>query len=158
MAPLIGYHNTSDLPIKMGQMVTIPKGTKVKSTHPHRKDYVTKRKMTIKVNHLGSGESWSIGNLYRKEGQPDDFRLTGVNDRDLHYLAECLGLPHSNKAEDDAALATLIDIAKQNLKPSNDTGTAFNAFVPVHNPCVTWAGTGGYWCDVDINDILPKAV
>lgn len=23
----------------------------------------------------------------------------------------------------------------------------------VRNPSVTWAGTGGYWCDVDINEI-----
>ena len=35
------------------------------------------------------------------------------------------------------------------------SGTELNG-QPHTNPQVVWAGTSGYWCEVDINDILDK--
>lgn len=29
-----------------------------------------------------------------------------------------------------------------------------NASVPVKNPTVSWAGSGGYWCEADVNDVV----
>lgn len=79
-----GYCKT--LPIKQGDTITIPKGIAVHSTHPHRKNYATKRAMKVVVNHI---------------------------------------------------------------LPGSDAYGEYEAT----NPKIVWAGTGGYWCEVDINDL-----
>lgn len=43
----IGYHEDGDLPIKKGDMVTILKGTTIRSTHPQMRTKVAGR--TYKV-------------------------------------------------------------------------------------------------------------
>jgi len=80
-----GYFPKEELPIKPGDKVIIPMGIKIKSLHPKKKEYVSRRKQTIEVNHILSGVT--TGNL------------------------------------------------------------------PKSNPKVCWAGSGGYWCEVDINDL-----
>lgn len=86
----VGYHPTDTLPIQPGHKVVIPAGVVVKSTNPSKREYITIRKQTIKVNHTICG---SIALPWDKDGQ-------------------------------------------------------------TFNPTVNWAGTGGYWCWVDINDVL----
>jgi hypothetical protein len=86
----VGYSDTSALPVKKGQRVTIKKGVRVYSrTHPKRKAYVSARHYKVRVHAI----------------------LQGYKD-------------------DDGVL------------------------VP---PRILWPGAGGYWCEVDLNDI-PEAV
>lgn len=90
----IGFYYEDELPLKDGDKVVIPKGVKVRSFNPSKKDYVTKQKTTV-VARIGNGSA-----------DPKDGDST-------HVLMHALS-----------------------------------------NPTVTWAGSGGYWCSVDLNDIL----
>lgn len=83
---LIGYQE--NLPIKDGDIVIVPKGTKVKSTHPKIREYVTQKNIKVLVNHTLPGQS--------------------IGDN------------------------------------------------PIKNPSIRWAGTGGYWCEVDVNDVVKE--
>ncbi len=101
-----GYHEERDLPVKRGDLVTIPKGTRIRTTMPakDKAGYQTKiagRTYQVKVNHI----------------------LNGVT------LTEEFARSHGVTAG------------------------------PTRNPSVRWPGSGGYWFEVDINDIpeaLPK--
>jgi len=85
-----GYNNPKDLPVQPGDMVTIPKGTVVRMTAPHKRKRVAKKTYQIKVDHI---------------------------------------LPGSN------------------------TCLVGGKFSKSSNPTVRWLGIGGYWQEVDINDI-----
>jgi hypothetical protein len=54
----IGYCEEENLPIKSGDTVIIPKGIKVKTMNPSKKEYITKRTMKIKVHHTLPGSTW----------------------------------------------------------------------------------------------------
>ncbi len=85
--PYIGFHKAETLPIKNGQVVTIPKGTPVKQVgKPIRP---AGRTYKVTVDHLLCG-----------------------------FVDEQRGI--------------------------------------VRNPMVRWAGSGGYWCEADIN-LIPEA-
>lgn len=77
-----GYVPETELPIRPGHRVLIPKGVKIRSTHPQRGTYISGRNMTVTIHHILPGTS--------------------------HYS----------------------------------------------NPKVVWAGSSGYWCEVDINDVI----
>ena len=83
---LLGYQK--NLPINQGDMVFIPKGIKVKSTNPKKREYITKKTIKIKVAQT----------------------LPGITIGDN----------------------------------------------PIKNPSIRWAGTGGYWCEADINDVIKE--
>lgn len=86
-----GYHPESELPIKRGDKVRVPKGTFIRTTHPQRENGPSKRTQTVTINHILNGTDEHKG--YHGEWQ---YRT---------------------------------------------------------NPSVVWAGTGGYWCEADINDV-----
>lgn len=87
--PYIGY--CENLPIKPGDVITIPRGIRVKTMRPGVNSYITKRSFKTKVYFVTNGFS------------------------------------------------------------ENMMG------IPPRNPMVEWAGSGGYWCEADINDILREA-
>lgn len=91
----LGYHATEDLPIRPGQIVTIPKGAMVRCMNG-----VTKpagRTYKVRVHHIMNGTNLYIeGSGFREEVRQ------------------------------------------------------------ITTPTVVWPGTGGYWTEVDINDI-PEA-
>lgn len=82
------------LPVADGDVVTILKGTRIKTTHPSKKEKVANRTYKVKVHHVLPGMDAHLS--YRKET------------------------------------------------------------VSAVNPSVRWAGEGGYWHEVDINDV-PEA-
>jgi hypothetical protein len=88
-----GYWHLEDLPVRPGDMVTIPKGTTIRTMAPGKRKRVAKRTYRVKVDHV---------------------------------------LPGSNA----------IIMGGKFIRPCN--------------PSVCWPGTGGYWNEVDINDI-PEA-
>lgn len=51
----IGYWEDDKLPIKQGDIVKIPKGTFIHTTHPRKENGPIKRTITVKVNHLLPG-------------------------------------------------------------------------------------------------------
>lgn len=153
----IGYHETKSLPIKRGQTVTIPKGTKVKSFNPSRREYVLTRAQTVTVNHLMNGQTYTAASVIVKDGVETSFRWS-VSDRDIHSMMEILDIPNETPAEKAAALAALEAKAREHLvlRYERDGHQVFDAIIHTSNPTIVWPGTGGYWCEVDINDVLPK--
>lgn len=89
----VGCYDDDELPIKPGDMVTIKKGTLVRSLHHGNKP--AGRTYKVKVDHILNGTTT------RRNHRGEEFICT--------------------------------------------------------NPSIRWAGTGGYWSTVDINDI-PEAV
>ncbi len=106
MGKYIGYHEDNELPIKRGDVVTIPKGTTVRTMHPSRKLYVTKRSQKVTVDHILNG----------------------------------IGLPEGHPRCDEF------------YRAFHDHETS--ATRQIRNPSIRWPGTGGYWCEADINDVL----
>src|SRR5579859_4377703 len=135
MTKFIGFYDTSALPIKQGDMIVIPAGTTVKSMHPSkdRKRYVTKRRHTVKVHHLMNGMSIAV----HMRTEPD-----------RRYHPEFA----NTYAEFDALRAMMRDLTGDDLALAMDWYQ--NMRIVISNPTVCWSGTGGYWCEVDINDLL----
>ena len=147
----VGYHEHSKLPFKVGDVVLLPKGTPVKSTNPARGSYVTNKEQRVRVAAVGSGQSFPVGTVTHCTGLPVNFRWS-VSGNDLPHLASVLGLPYETPPEQSAAHREIERVARQNLKPVGN-GIRFIAEVPTLNPTVRWAGTGGYWCEADINHV-----
>jgi hypothetical protein len=94
-----GYHPVESLPIKRGDRVTIPKGTKIHTTRPKLKEREKVAGCTyhVTVDHVMPGSA--------------------------PYT------PYHGRPEDT---------------------------LPAKNPSIRWAGKGGYWEEVDLNDV-PEA-
>ena len=117
MDRMVGYR--SSLPVKAGDVVTIPRGTVAKTMHPNRNQYVTARAQKVRVNHTMPGQSYAFSMIGEREAR--DFGL------DMDQLRKM-------RAEDHKLFR--------------------DSYHHVSNPAVCWAGTGGYWCEVDINDVI----
>lgn len=89
-----------------------------------RGTYVTKRAQTVAIHHFLPGQSIS--------------NHLALNDKDYYYPLKAKGFDFS---------------ALEKLREENHL-EYYEGRVATQNPTVVWAGTGGYWCDVDINDIL----
>jgi hypothetical protein len=136
--PLIGYHDA--LPVKQGDEIVIPAGTVVRSCNPSKSAYVTKRKQTVKVHHTMPGMSVHPRLYQRAEVVAMcKGREAEVNQHyfDWHFL----GLQTEDEEQDPQVRLNL-------LREYHDYR------IPVSNPTVCWPGTGGYWCEVDINDVV----
>lgn len=119
-----GYHEDSKLPFRQGQEVVIPAGIEVKSTNPSKRHYTTSRQQTVTINHFLPGRSVS-----NHMALGDKHIARELTERGFNWEA-LLALRESNHAD------------------------YYNGRVALDNPTVVWAGAGGYWCEVDINDIL----
>lgn len=86
--------------------------------------YVTKRAQTVTVRTVMNGQS--VPNHY------------ALNDKDYHGPLKAKGF----------------DFAPLEALRAANSPEYYNGYVAISNPTVSWAGAGGYWCDVDINDIL----
>lgn len=128
MTKLLGFHKDQDLSVKTGitrgSVVLIPKGTLVKSTHPSRKEYVTRRDLKVKVHHFMNGIS------------------VPFNDPD--YEQEI-----NEMSSTEGAFCSLGTSGDGSILPRG-----LGAMVPVKNPSVTWVGSAGYWCEADINQVV----
>jgi len=86
--------------------------------------YVTKRAQTVTVHIIMPGQS--IPNHW------------ALGDKDYRRPLEAKGF----------------DFGPLEALRAANSPEYYEGKVNVSNPMVTWAGAGGYWCDVDINDIL----
>lgn len=146
----VGYHDTATLPFKRGQSVVIPAGAVVRApTHPDRSraTKVLKRRQTVKIHHLMGGQSTNVQ------------MFIGRDKRGLYPGFE--------------AWFAVYDFAKEALdaiRHKDDDGLREKRLslyrfldqfgIPTQNPSVVWAGSGGYWCECEINTLLdgPAAV
>jgi hypothetical protein len=77
----VGYFaHLSDLPVKRGQTVTIPKGTVIHTTGPTKKR-IAKRTYKIKVHSVGCGQN-------HPEGHPDHIGGYSVRNPDVTWVGE----------------------------------------------------------------------
>lgn len=119
-----GYHDTATLPVRKGQTIVIPAGVRVKSMNPRKPEYVTKRRQTVTVRMVMCGQSVNYH--------------TALNDRYYRDPLEKRGF----------------DFTPLQAAYENNTAEYYRGRVAITNPSIAWAGEGGYWCDVDINDVL----
>lgn len=124
-----GYHDPKTLPQLQGKKVRLPAGTEVKSLK--RGTYTLKRAQTVTVHHLGCGMSVCVGSVSSNGQRVGRFLSRG----DATLLKDIFG------TDDLDVLVNHPDTVVRN----------FRVFLPVRNPTVCWPGTGGYWCEADIN-------
>lgn len=132
-----GYHEK--LLLKKGTVVKIAKGTPIR-----RGDKVVRaaKNYMIKVNHTLPGRSICIGHYW-----PDTNHL-GLQRMEGKYLEPFRWAYGTEKLEDLIFYAQLVEY-------TSTKGTKYyGLFIPIENPKVCWAGSGSYWSDVDINDVV----
>lgn len=135
----VGYHDAHTLPFKRGEKVVIPAGTRVRSYNPSKKEWFTTRKQVVAISMIMPGMSANPGFQKRRDiEQMCEGKAIDVND---HYFRwEFMAL--QAREEQDQQISSMLYREYREYK------------IPVDNPTVQWAGTGGYWTWVDINDIL----
>jgi hypothetical protein len=131
----VGHHDEAKLPILAGQTIVIPRGITVRSYQPSRKVRTTVRSQTVVVDHVLGGMDTRCAHVAIWDRES---RFSGNTELfatyDLAY--EAMVAEH-----DPVRLAALREFV-------------YSLRVPMTNPEVRWAGARGYWCWVDINDLL----
>lgn len=133
-APLKGFHHDDELPIKPGDTVVVPKGTKIRTMGPVR-EKIAGRTYTVKVNHLLNGRSFCIGYVHGGVNTPETRHACGMDRYDIEHIVKLYG------GTPDRLLN----------HPDVVVRDGHYLFLPIEPPTVRWAGTGGYWYEVDIN-------
>jgi hypothetical protein len=140
IAPFRGYFETAILPVKPGQTVTIPKRTMVYSFLPGRPSRPNPRARKVVVHHLGCGQSMTVGSV-DKDGTR---HYHGYSDRDTYYLSEKWRVAHKTIQAEIEKRAVVV--------PDRTYGARL--VIHLQDPTVVWAGSGGYWCWADLNEVL----
>nr|BFD64950.1 hypothetical protein BdHM001_36310 [Bdellovibrio sp. HM001] len=112
----IGYVETERIPFKKGDVILIPAGTKVKSTNPSKREYLTKRKQRIKVFSVDTGSDMDEA-LYSYE------------------------IDRHGADENAPVIEREVAGSMQRRRVTS-------------NPSIVFTGSGGYWCHVEVRDIL----
>ena len=151
-----GYCETKTLPYKRGQMVTILRGTTLRSKHPQKKGpYAATRKQTVKIHHFGCGSTLSLGTEYVDPDGTTKFYCL-QRQKDVAHYGKRLGY------EGDTWKPAFIEWLRSKCVrvqrgSGNYDGKVYDLKLHYENPTVCWPGTGGYWIEADINDVLPKS-
>lgn len=124
----IGYHDVNTLPIQAGSVVTISKGTLYKYRGELRE---AKRAKKVTIKRVLCGISECVGHY--RNGEVSLY----VHDR--HTLAR-IQRQYGNTPLTE-------------LWPIMSVRDGY-IFIPVQNPEIVWAGSGGYWSEADINQFV----
>lgn len=128
-----GYFADHELPLKPGDTVTIPKGTPIRTTGRERHK-VAGRAHSVRVDHILNGRSFTIGHV--------------SSDGTRHHI----GLYRT----DEAAIVERYGVSSRELLHHPDAREHERyIIIPMEPPTIRWAGTGGYWHEVDIN-LIPE--
>lgn len=126
-----GYITEALLPIKAGMTVKLAKGV----LYACRGKLVeNKKNRSIKVNHVLPGQSLAVGFFHHASGE---VHFSYTQRHDIYTVKNLYGTDN------------LMDLWP--LMTTSDYDHYSTIFLPISNPQVSWAGTGGYWCDADIN-------
>jgi len=124
----LGYHDVNSLPIQAGDEVTITKGTLYKHRGELRE---ARRAKKVRISHVLCGMSECVGHYHNG--------VVSLYITDRHTLARV------QKRYGTTPLTELWPIM------SVRDGSIF---IPVQNPEIVWAGSGGYWSEADINQFV----
>lgn len=137
---LRGYQN--NLPFKKADIVLIPKGTMVKKIGQTPKP--AGRTYKVKVDHVLPGMSIPVGTYWPN------------SERSLHLEEMCersSGAYDIKRAYGTLNLKDLIFFMTWEERETATGKKYLRLFLPIENPKVCWAGTGGYWAEADVNDV-----
>ena len=136
-----------NLPNLVGKTLTIPKGVEV---HSFRTKKASGKSYKVTVAHTLNG--MEMGVAYRIRG----VLVPTVRAKDVYYIFEkygvCLDI---SKCEIDVDYY-VSKLEELFLKAPTNMSQSLNRIrisIPTSNPKVVWVGSGGYWKEVDINDI-----
>jgi len=134
------HTNTRNIDNLRGKTVVIPKGTRIRTMHPSRKEYVLKRNQRVKVNHTLSGWSMPAHMMGEREFHIVEFS-SDMKDQWEAY----------KKVKFDYDFAW--ELRKERQLDDDAWKTACDAYYDFRfvfsKPSVRWPGTGGYWCEAD---------
>lgn len=133
------------LPVKAGDTVHLPAGTRVTGYNIEPK--VLKRAQQVKVHHILCGQSVRIGDVYPSGA----VAINGCHHRELDSYCRRFGI-ETKGWSDDSAYRKLADLPQAERK--EDRPGWVQIWLHLENPKVVWAGSGGYWREADINDVL----
>lgn len=131
---LHGATPEEELPVKRGSQVRIPKGLEVKTTRKIRR-YLSGKAHLVKVNHILGGSCEQIGFVSKDGSVRHNGAIPWYREEEIQKIYGC-------KSEE------LLNHPFIRLRGNW-------LYIPLTNPTVVWAGTGGYWCEVDMSQVLP---
>jgi len=145
-----GYQEKKTLPAwaQPGRKVRFQKGALLRSMHPDKVGpYRAARAQTITVEHILSGRTVTIAH---KNGAGEEPHLL-EREKDLLRIAQGIGIeePWRNIT---GTVRTLLDMCEHVKQGKRGDITAYK--LHQSNPTLRWAGAGGYWVEVDINDCV----
>lgn len=132
--PYVGYVDERDLPYQRGDRVVVPRGARVLSTHPVRRLWVTARRQIVTVDHIIPGVSHNISNMIGLERE----RYPGYEE----WFALFDAIRNMRLKQNPGKLLDLLYVLENKFT------------MPISNPIMRWAGTGGYWNAVTFNALM----
>ena len=124
-----GFHLSSQLPVRAGERVRLNKGTLVQTVKGLRE---LKRAQVVTIDHILPGASVCVGRVLSGVGS----HLNFSSRYDMEAVQETYG-------------STNLESLRGQMEEENSL-----LFLPLKPPSIRWAGSGGYWNEVDINQIL----
>lgn len=135
-----GYNEDVIQAVRRGQIVTIYKGVLVSNYHTGEK--LSGKTYKVKVDHVLPGIAHSVGWWDSQTGQVTFQQMDGKH-TDPFF-----------RAYGTRNLEDLVFYMHTRTGASSASGRLHYLYLPLENPKIRWAGTGGYWSEADINDIL----
>lgn len=133
-----GFYNVDKHePLRRNQLITIKKGTLVRDGKNVVK--AASRKQHIKINSFNCGMSICVGHFHETSGHVS-----------LHY---------QSKYDNETVMRTYGTEVLEDLWPlmtvkRYDDSNVGSIFLPISNPEIVYAGSGGYWKYIDINQLV----
>lgn len=145
---LQGYYPYSEIPFKKGDVVTVPKGTLIKSTGGAPK--VSTRTQKVTVHHVMPGsmaflvEKLSGGRFY-----------FDCVDRTMEDALTRAGATEALKILQGPNVDLFAEEIIQDLEGRGLLRwDGDNGYLVLDNPQVVWPGSGGYWREADVNNVV----
>lgn len=135
--------------IKRGDTVTIKKGAKISQpTHPKQKQRTAKRTYSIKVDRPLPSHGICVGHRdFDVDGKKEYDGFNYYSKEDVRLVEELFG------TSDITKLVDMDKVYERNTSTRKDGTSYCSLFIDLQGPQVCWAGTGGYWCYVDVKDL-----
>jgi len=144
-------HQKGELPLQKGDRIRVPRGTLIRTTNPSKpREYRSKVSRTVRVDHTLSGQSIVVAFKH-----PTRYIRGSMHWRDFYNICQNRGLdyPYQQEPPIDELLAMFKEAGIELEERDALGGKYQNVWLHLNNPSVRWAGSGGYWCEADINDV-----
>lgn len=133
--------------MRRGDVVTIKKGTAVRSTHPRRSRWVAARTYQVLLAAVYDETFVAVGHRsFDAEGEVayEDWSYYSRRDREL--VEEKFGTSEPEE---------LKKFVVEKFRGTRADGSSYvSLMLPVEPAKVRWAGRGGYWCTANMADVM----